>query len=107
MKGSGIVTFDGATQLLSDANTIPNDLGNALVNSYISMNVATNATVTSFEISSNSKSIVDSSAIFMITGALAITGELEMADSSVVDVGGNVTVAAAGTLDMDGTLDSR
>jgi hypothetical protein len=34
---------------------------------------------------------------------LTITGELEMADGSVVDAGGDVTVLLLGTLDMDGT----
>jgi hypothetical protein len=101
IKGDGTVTFDGVTQSLSDANTTPNDLGDALINSYISMTVATNVIFTSFEISSDSKSIVDSSVTLMIAGALTISGELEMADGSVVDAGGDGTVS--GTLDMDGT----
>ena len=42
IKGDGSVTFDGVTQLLSDANTNPNDLGDALINSYISMTIVTN-----------------------------------------------------------------
>jgi len=101
-KGSGTATFDGATQSLSDANTTPNDLGGALINS-TQMTVTTDAIFTSVQISSASITIVNPSISFTVNGALTITGELEMADGSVVDAGGDVTVAAAGTLDMDGT----
>jgi hypothetical protein len=101
-KGSGIVTFDGATQFLSDANTVSNNLGDALIDCDI-LTVATNATVTSIQISSGSITIISPSVPFTVNGVLTITGELEMADGSVVDAGGDVTVAAAGTLDMDGT----
>ncbi|SVB40208.1 uncharacterized protein METZ01_LOCUS193062, partial [marine metagenome] len=101
-KGSGTATFDGATQSLSDANTTPNDLGDALIDCDI-LTVATNATVTSIQISSGSITIINPSVPFTVNGVLTITGELEMADGSVVDAGGDVTVAAAGTLDMDGT----
>ncbi|MDP6143997.1 MAG: hypothetical protein QGF49_07615, partial [Candidatus Marinimicrobia bacterium] len=65
--------------------------------------MATNVTVTSFEISSGSITIINPSIPFTVNGVLTITGELEMADASVVDAGGDVTVAAAGRLDMDDT----
>ena len=101
-KGSGTATFDGVTQSMSDANNTPNNLGGALINSTV-MTVTTDATFTSVQISSASVTIVSSSVSFIVNGALTITGELEMADGSVVDAGGDVTVAAAGILDMDGT----
>jgi hypothetical protein len=101
-KSDETVTFDGATQSLSDANNTPNDLGDALINS-TEMTVTTDATFTSVQISSASITIVNPSVSFTVNEALTITGELEMADVSVVDAGGDVTVATTGILDMDGT----
>jgi hypothetical protein len=100
-KGSGTATFDGVTQFMSDANNTPNNLGNALINS-TQMTVTTDATFTSVQISLGGKNILNTGTTMAITGALTITGELEMADGSVVDAGGDVTVA--GTLDMDASL---
>jgi hypothetical protein len=85
---------------MSDANNTPNNLGNALINS-TQMTVTTDATFTSVQISLGGKNILNTGTTMAITGALTITGELEMADGSVVDAGGDVTVA--GTLDMDGS----
>ena len=96
------MTFDGATQLLSDANTVSNYLGDALIDCDI-LTVATNATVTSVQILSGTRATINPSVSFTVNGSLTITGELEMTDGSVVDAGGDVTVTAAGTLDMDGT----
>jgi hypothetical protein len=64
-KGDGTATFDGATQSLSDANTTPNDLGDALIDCDI-LTVATNATVTSIQISSGSIAIINPSIPFYV-----------------------------------------
>ena len=67
------------------------------------LNVTTDVIVENLTIESGDKMILSTGITLTVNGNLVITGELEMADSSIVDAGGNVTVAAGGTLDMIGT----
>ena len=65
------------------------------------LNVTTDVEVDDLTIESGDKMILSTGITLTVNGNVVITGELEMADGSIVDAGGGVTVI--GTLDMDGS----
>ena len=67
----------------------------------VELNVTTDVAVDDLTIESGDKMILSTGITLTVNGNVVITGELEMADGSVVDAGGNVTVT--GVLDMDGS----
>ena len=63
----------------------------------------TNVTVDDLTIAASDKVILNDGVIMTVTGAVSLTGILQMLGTSIANVAGAVTVESDGILDMDGT----
>ncbi|HIB52036.1 MAG TPA: hypothetical protein EYO48_02705, partial [Candidatus Marinimicrobia bacterium] len=63
----------------------------------------TNVTVDDLTIAASDKVILNDGVIMTVTGAVSLTGILQMLGTSIANVTGAVTVESDGILDMDGT----
>ena len=67
------------------------------------LTLTTNVEVDALTIGASDKIIVNTGVVMTVTGAVSITGTLQMDGTAIVNSGGAVTVESAGVLDMNGT----